>query len=89
MLWHISQHWQHVEISVWYHCICADSVQSATMQEGKQSVVLVRKVCSHIYYDLEKKEKHQKRISDTVAIINTLTGSFVTKQTVFACLIFL
>ena len=52
-------------------------MQSATRQEGKQSMVLVRKVCYHIYYDLEKKEKHYKKLSDGY---NTLRVSFVRKQ---------
>lgn len=85
MWWHIFQHWRHVEISVWYHCIYADSVQSATRQEGKQSAVLVHKVCYHIYCDLENKETVRKGF--LIAII-LLRGSVVGKETLSQCLFF-
>ena len=56
MLWSILPHWQGEETSVWCHCICADSVQSATMLEGRRAEVEVRKVCYHIDCDLAKEK---------------------------------
>jgi len=70
MSWSIFQHWQGVETSVWYHRICADSVQSATTPEGKRAAASVRKACYHIDCDLEKVENITGHMSVQIRIFS-------------------